>query len=149
MIKGDVASVERAQIHHAVADGDASSCGDVEHLGYDGIEFGFVVPKGLAGLAVDGEDIVIGADVVDDAIDHDGRCLQAHLNVARLMNPGHLQLFDIAGVDLIERAVAPRVVGAIVFRPIVWRVFSETWLWNHRGRQSRERRGGHYWKRYA
>src|SRR6266851_1856936 len=61
-------------------------------------------------------------DRVNDAVDNDRRFLDTVGNVATLVYPGHLELAHIGFVDLVERAIAPRVIGAVILRPVV-RVF--------------------------
>jgi hypothetical protein len=35
------------------------------------------------------------------------------------MDPGDFQILDVAGVDLIERAIAPSVIGLVIRQPVI------------------------------
>jgi len=76
------------------------------------------VPDLIAGGAVEGEDAVERSCVVHDPIDRQRRSLQTLRDVAGLMSPRHMQMFDVVLVDLIKRAIALGVVGAMVARPV-------------------------------
>jgi hypothetical protein len=49
---------------------------------------------------------------------YDRRGLQTLCDVARLMSPRYMQTLDVVPVNLIKRAIALRIVGAMVARPI-------------------------------
>ena len=80
---------------------------------------GVPVPDRLAGSGVEGDHAALVADGrVEDAVDHDGADLRPagrgrRALVARAPAPRHLQVADVAGVDLVER----RVAGGARVRP--------------------------------
>ena len=76
------------------------------------------MPDLAAGGGVEREDARAGGDDVHHAVDHDGRGLQVLGVVAGLKHPGGREDFDVGGVDLIERAVAPGELRAAVVRPV-------------------------------
>jgi hypothetical protein len=119
LIQGDKASVQRADIDIAVAYGDTAAGGDVKHLVGHVIEIRLVVPDLFAAVCLHGKHIVVGAYVIDDAVNYYGGSLQSHLDITGLMNPGDLEVLDIVGADLVQRAVAPGIGGAVVLRPVV------------------------------
>src|SRR5213593_1658051 len=90
-----------------------------EERARDRVELGVVVPDLLARRRVQGEDAVVGRDVVHDAVDHEGRGLQPLEHRARLVDPRHRQVLHVRLVDLPEGAVAVRLVGPVVHRPVV------------------------------
>ena len=78
-----------------------------------------VAPDLASGRGVEGVDAVPGGGEVHDAVRHERRALQAVLHHAGLERPGRLQAVHVAGVDLVERAVAHRTVGAAVDEPVL------------------------------
>src|SRR5437899_224116 len=84
----------------------------------DVVAFGFalVVPDLAAEFRVDGPDVV-GRSEVHDAVYDERRGFE---NASRsAINPGEGERVDVAGVDLIERAVAAAGVVAVVGGPSV------------------------------
>lgn len=76
------------------------------------------MPDLVARRAVEGEDTVERSRVVDDPIDRYRCRLQTLRDIAGLMRPRDMKMFDVVLVDLIKRTVALRVVGAMVARPV-------------------------------
>ena len=81
-----------------------------------------VVPDFATGARVDGPSVVGNAEV-EDAIDFERRGFDFDTEGATagsglsVKEPGELELMDIAGVDLIEGAVAATGIIAVIGRP--------------------------------
>ncbi len=80
-------------------------------------DLGVIGPKRLARARVVGGDDVPGADVVEHAVDEQGRALHAAIGV-EVGVPGQAELADVGRVDLGERAVALGRIGAPVRQPL-------------------------------
>lgn len=76
------------------------------------------MPDLVAAGAVKGEDAVERPCVVNDPIDRQRRSLQTLRDIAGLMSSRNMQMLDVVPVDLIKRAIALRIVGAMVARPV-------------------------------
>src|SRR5262245_9014801 len=83
------------------------------------MELRLIAPELLAGFAVQRGHPVASRYRVDHPVYGQRGCLVAHGDIAALGDPGHGKLADVVLVDLIERAVAPRIGCSIVLRPIV------------------------------
>src|SRR5215471_2522723 len=120
LVDCNAAPVNRADKDLAPTDGDTTAIGREQHLFCDRVELRLITPDLDTGPCVERGNPIAGSDRVNHTID-DERCfLKTHSDVAALMNPGDLELAHIPLVDLIERAVAPPVIGAVVLWPIVW-----------------------------
>ena len=76
-----------------------------------------ILPEQRAGGGVERLDHVAGVGQIHHAVvDERGRLVAA---VAHRPDPGELQVADIVAVDLVERAVAPSVVGPPIDQPVV------------------------------
>ena len=73
----------------------------------------------VAGGAVERPDLVVGPGVVQHPVDDQRIGLEAAIRAARHVRPGRSELGHVAGVDRGERAVVPRLVGAVVRHPVV------------------------------
>jgi len=60
---------------------------------------------------------------VDDPVDHYRGLLHSTCYLARLVDPSDLQVLDVVSIDLIERAVSPAIVRAVILWPVV-RIFA-------------------------
>ena len=76
-----------------------------------------IAPEQVAGLGVDREHLVEGRGDEHDAVVDDRRRLMT-LGRARRHRPHGRQVGDVARVDAIERAVAPRAVLAQIHEPV-------------------------------
>ena len=68
---------------------------------------------------VEGVDAVPGGGEIHHAVRHERRALQAVFEHAALERPRCLQVLDVAGVDLVEGAMAQRAVRAAVHQPVL------------------------------
>ena len=68
---------------------------------------------------VEREHAAVGPDVVEHAVGHERERLQAAGGAARRMHPGDLEVLDVVGVDLVEAAVVPGLVAAVIGQPVV------------------------------
>ena len=119
LIQCDHVIVRRAEEHLAIADRDTAILHEGHAAGAAGTRRRiFVMPDQIAGSGVEREHLKVRRDDVHNAVQHDGRGEQPLAVVARLKNPGRLQAADVAGVDLIERAIAPGEIRAAVARPV-------------------------------
>jgi hypothetical protein len=119
LVERDAATVDGADVHATMRDGDAAAPRGEHGLRHRRIELRLVLPDRAAGRAVHRVDHVERRCVVDDAVEHDRRRLDAVRDVAGLMDPRDLQPLHVVAVHLLQRAVAPRVVRAVVLRPVV------------------------------
>ncbi|MEA3220967.1 MAG: hypothetical protein OZX49_02082 [Immundisolibacter sp.] len=78
---------------------------------------GVIGPYLFAGGSVDGVHAAPVAGGVDDAVDDDGRGLQATPR-AQIREPGQAELAHVVGVDGVQRAEALFAVGAAVRQPV-------------------------------
>src|SRR5690606_26581420 len=118
-IERDETAVERSEIHLAVPRSDAA----VRHVAA-GVHaplagnFGVVAPELLARARIERKDLAPRGGYVHHAVDDErGGFLNARLGV-EIMVPGELQLPDVPGVDLRERAEALLVVSAPIRHPV-------------------------------
>ena len=119
-VEGEQPAVDRADVDVAVAQRDAARVGRVG-LGGDQVlvELRDERPDHLAGRGVEREHAAVGAGVVEHAVGHERERLQAAGDAARRVHPGDLEVLDVRGVDLVERAVVPALVAAVVGQPVV------------------------------
>ena len=118
LVDRDIAPVGGADIDHPVADRDAPIPHGPKGLLDHRVKLWLVMPNRLPGSAVHRENIVIRRDVVDDAADDDRCRLKPILNIAWLMHPSDLKIFDVLGGDLLQRTIAPAGIVAVIRRPI-------------------------------
>ena len=75
-----------------------------------------ILPDQVAGRAIDRLHLVGIVEDVEHAVMHDRRGLGGARR--ERPGPGHLQILDVVLVDLVERAVAPAVIGAPPHQPV-------------------------------
>ena len=123
-VQGDQPTVEAADVdlaiphRHAPIDRAAAALTEVlrRHLRV-------VFPQHGASGGIQGVDHAEGAGGVHHAVDHDRRGLDTEIQF-QLGGPGQAELADVAGVDLIQRAIALFVVGATMAHPVAWLAIS-------------------------
>ena len=106
------------------------------------------VPDGLAGGGIEGNHAALVADGrIENAVDHDGTDLRPagwrrRALVPRTPSPGHLQIPDVAGMNLVERRIAggARVRPEHAPFPIGGAVLSARANGSHQTRDGRNRR---------
>ena len=76
-----------------------------------------VTPDLVAGLRIEGNDLVHRRRHEHDAVVDDRRGLVAFIDAGR-KRPRRLQILGVGGVDLVERAVALPVIGPAVEHPV-------------------------------
>src|SRR6516165_12129091 len=76
-----------------------------------------VTPDLVAGLRVEGDDLVLWSRHEHDAVVDDRRGLMAFVDASR-KGPRWLQILDVGRVDLVERAVPLAVISAPVEHPV-------------------------------
>ena len=90
-----------------------------QRFGLDRVQLGDVASKLIAGGGVERICAVGRGAVIDEAVEHDQAGLQALGDLAWRVNSGHLELADVAPVDLLQRAVAPAAPVAVVAGSVV------------------------------
>ena len=87
-----------------------------------------VAPQKTAGLGVYGQYLISGCRHEHDAVVDDRRGLMT-LDLTGRESPYRLQLANVLGSNLRQRAVAPAVIGAAIHQPVaVFRLFSRSAL---------------------
>ena len=112
----DKLGIERAHIDLVFIDGDAAIV-RAAAIGRDGSHLVLVVPVLLAGLGVDGINVIKRRRDVHHAVDHDRRRLERFLQF-RLEDPGRMKLVHIRRVDLLAGKIARLIVIAIGMKKV-------------------------------
>ena len=115
-VQRDDVGVERGEIDLVLVEADPA----VRRVQLKEIvgQLALVPPQELAGLGVEGEHLVLRRAHEHDAVVHDGWRLVA-FGHARREAPDRHEVLHVAGVDLLERAVAPGVIGSPVHQPVL------------------------------
>ena len=112
------AVVDRPHEDQAVAQGHPPVPGAIEEAELLGLRM-VIVPKLLAGDGIQREDPVPGGGDIHHPIRHQGGAGKASIHLAGLKDPGRRQPLHVLPIDLIQRAVAPGVIGPRINQPVL------------------------------
>ena len=87
LVKSDAAPVHGADEDHAMADRDAAAIGREQHFFGQRIEPWLIAPNLLPCLSVERRHAISRGGRIDHAIDHDGRLLNPHGDIAAMGDP--------------------------------------------------------------
>lgn len=120
LVEGDGATIKGSKKHFTTPNGYASVVRRKQGLLRNRIKLGRIAPNLIPGGRINGENAVVGGDVVQHAVNYERCRLQTLRDVARLMQPCDFELLNIALIHFIERTKTPPVSAAMIFRPVSW-----------------------------
>ena len=121
-IEADNAAIGEAHVHAPVTDRQAPRVGE-KRAGHDGfVHLRDIRPDPFTGDGIELPDRRRVDGDIHSPVDDQRRTVQTHSRVTGLEDPDRAQFLDVRGVDLVQRAVAPRRVhGAMVGAPVLIR----------------------------